>query len=69
MFEFFETIIVVLNRFLELLFVVPKALLYFGGFTTYIAGFAGYISEPMYVYIGSLITISLTFGLLLGIFK
>lgn len=69
MFEFFEAIMLVLSRFLDLLLIVPKALLYFGGFTTYIAGFAGYISEPVYSYVAALISISLTVGLLIGIFK
>lgn len=69
MFEFFEAITLVLSRTLELLLIVPKALLYFGGFTTYISTFAGYISEPLYVYVGGLISISLTLGLLIGIFK
>lgn len=69
MFEFFEAVMLVLSRTLELLLIVPKALVYFGGFTTYITSFAGYISEPVYIYIGGLVSISLTLGLLIGIFK
>ncbi|MBQ2389270.1 MAG: hypothetical protein II305_04365 [Clostridia bacterium] len=69
MFEFFDAIMQVLAFVLELLLVVPKAIAYLGGFTTYITAFAFNISEPFSLFIGSLVTISLTFGLLIGILK